>query len=171
MTGPSGWSSPQKKPDQSCWPDEKPSTDHSGKRIGRLLIWHPVYVARGPSSGRKWFYLCICDCSREIIISNVTQSRSCGCARDEAVQRMFEGRRKANENRVKEKRTTRASRMKRVSKFDRLTICNRLPFQCKHYSGCQDERLEGKPTSSRYREGGCYTAGRDELRYMEGIAP
>ena len=170
MTGPSGWSNPQRKSDCSWFPDEKPTTDYSGKRTGRLLIICPVYVKRGPQSGRKWFYLAVCDCQTEVIISNVTQSKSCGCARDEAVQRMFEGRRKANENRVKEKRTTRASRMKRVSKFDRFTTCNRLPFQCKHYSECQDERIEtGRPSSRHQPGGGCYTAGRDEQRYLGGL--
>ena len=176
MTGPSGWKSPKKKPDYSVFPDEKPLTDYSGfkKENGRLTIIRPAYVMRLANGSRQWFYEAECSCGRNVTLSNVLQSLSCGCLRSERVAEENGKRRAAKAEGIKVKKSTRASRMPAMPKvkFDRQKVCIKNQITCIHYRECCDERLEGKPTSSRYQpDGGCYTAGRDERRYMEGIAP
>ena len=173
MTGPSGYKSPYKKADCEWYPDVKPTTDYSGTTSGWLEIYCPVYVTRRPCSGRKWYYLATCTkCGGEAILSNVRVSKTCGCGKVEGMEKAVKLRVTRNRAAYPEgRRTTRESRKKRIPPgSNRLQECNHLPFQCRHYSQCQDERIEtGRPSSRHQPGGGCYTAGRDELRHMEGV--
>jgi hypothetical protein len=153
----------RKKPDCSIYPDEIPTTDITGRRSGKLVMLYPVYVRRQSSSGRKWFWLAECDCGKEVILCNVTQSESCGCGHIEGVKKMVEKRRDKSYGQPKENRTT-AHRMKKPKPFDR-GVCVKKSITCDYYRECCDERLEGKPVSSRYVDGGgCYTDAKSPWR-------
>jgi len=176
MTGPSGFSSQHKKPDCEWYPDIRPSLDITGRRSGKLVAAYPVYaMRRHGSSGRVFFWLMTCDCGQETITCNTASVKSCGCARKEAIKKMVATKKADSERRkAAGEIDLRGRRILPLpgGKFDRLKICNNLPFQCVHYDDCQDERLEGKIVSSRYQQDrSCYTPGRQERKYIEGIAP
>jgi hypothetical protein len=62
--------------------------DFVGKKFGRLLV-----KARAPSRGNCTFWLCLCDCGvvKEVWAGSLQSgnAKSCGCARNETLKRMF----------------------------------------------------------------------------------
>ncbi len=145
---------------KSCifWPDAmpRPAFDVTGKKWGRLKYITPIYCRN-----RTWFYLAICSCGTETIVTRY-QAKSCGCLRlagHREIPEVAYNYSAPNDHKL--------STIK-AAEFDRLKICTRLPFICKHYVACQEARLSsGAFASSRYTalNGNCYEMTKEERSF------
>jgi len=179
MTGPSGWKSPYKKPDCELWPDIAPGTNYKGKQIGKLTILQPVCKVRTRAGVRKWIWLAECSCGGEILYTNIYSTTSCGCAVKEGriayanKVRAAKGKPEFTPKPPPVPRAAKPAKPKRIKKQEWRKHCGHGFAQCVRFCDALGERVFEKVDypSCYQADGGCYTAGRDELRYMEGIVP
>ncbi len=94
-----------KKKECVWWPDAKPQIDWTGRQEGYLTFLQPV-LKKHNGSGGFWFYLCLCECKQETIVSaRKSDSLSCGCHSKDAATAYY-----ARKKQEKKTEATEASR-------------------------------------------------------------